>query len=395
MKNKLILFTLAGVNFTHIMFTMILMPLGDLFMEEFGINALQFSHLVSVYAFAAFFSGLVGIFLMDRFNRKTTLLFLFIGFWITAAACGMVVSFEQLLLLRFCSGAFGGVIGALALAIVSDLYSYRERSGALGIIMAGFSAAAAFGIPFGLLLADWFSWRMPFFFIGGIGLLLSLFIFLSFPKIRPATERSVLNFKDNPLRKMLADGNQKMALLVAFVLVLGHFLIIPFIAPYMMRNVGFSMQEISYVYFVGGALTVFSTPLIGRITDRIGPSKALIYFMLISFVPVVVLTNLSESALLWGLVTTSAFFVFGSGRTIAPQTMITASAPPHTRGGFMSLKSSLQQLSIAAASFICGLIVTIGEDGKFINYDLVGYLSIAICMVAIWLALGLKVARGN
>lgn len=395
MKHKLILFTLAGVNFTHIMFTMILMPLGDLFMEEFGINALQFSHLVSVYAFAAFFSGLVGIFLMDRFDRKTTLLFLFIGFWITAAACGLVASYEQLLLLRFCSGAFGGVIGALALAIVSDLYSYRDRSGALGIIMAGFSAAAAFGIPFGLLLADWFSWRMPFFFIGGIGLLLTMFIFLFFPKIPPSTEQFVLNFRNNPLRKILADPNQKMALLVAFVLVLGHFLIIPFIAPYMMRNVGFSMQEISYVYFIGGALTVFSTPLIGRITDRIGPSKALIYFMLLSFVPVVVLTNLSEAGLLWGLLTTSAFFVFGSGRTIAPQTMITASAPPETRGGFMSLKSSLQQLSIAAASFICGLIVTIGDDGRFVHYELVGYLSIVVCLVSIWFALRLRVARGN
>jgi MFS transporter, DHA1 family, inner membrane transport protein len=395
MKHKLILFTLAGVNFTHIMFTMILMPLGDVFMEEFSISALQFSHLVTVYAFAAFLSGFVGIFLMDRFNRKTTLLFLYSGFAVTAFGCGLVQNYEQLLILRCISGAFGGVIGALALSIVSDLFPFRERSSALGILMAGFSAAAALGVPFGLMLADWFNWRLPFFFIGGLGFLLTAFILLTFPGIRPEADSRRMTLWDNPLVHITKDKNQVMALTVAFFLVLGHFIIIPFIAPYMIRNAGFDMQQISYIYLIGGGLTVFSTPAIGNLTDRIGPAKALWLFMSLSFLPVVLLTNLWEVNVVFGLVVTSAFFVLGSGRMIAPQTMITASAPTETRGGFMSLKSSLQQLSIALSSFICGLIVQVSHDGTFVNYDLVGYLSIAICLFAIYLAMKLKVAAGN
>nr|MBS0036803.1 MFS transporter [Saprospiraceae bacterium] len=393
---KLILLILAGVNFTHIMFTMILMPLGDEFMEEFGINALEFSHLVSVYAFAAFFSGFAGIFLIDRFDRKKSLLFLYSGFWIAALACSTVSSYYQLLALRFISGAFGGVIGALALAVVSDLFSFKERSSAIGILMAGFSAAAALGIPFGLILADWYNWRITFVFIGGLGAVITLFIIFLFPAIAPPETTYKLSFLKNPLREILKDRNQVRALGVAFILILGHFLIIPFIAPYMIRNVGFNMQEISYIYLIGGTLTVFSTPIIGRLSDRMGAVRSMVVFMILSFIPVVLLTNMGHSPVVYGLVVTSLFFVLGSGRMIAPQTIITAAAPTETRGGFMSLKSSLQQLSIASASLISGLVVVLEEDsGVFINYDWVGYLSIAICILAVLLARKVKVARGN
>lgn len=394
-KNKLILFTLAGVNFTHIMFTMILMPLGDEFMQEFGINAFQFSHLVSIYAFAAFFSGFAGIFLMDLFDRKKTLLFLYSGFWITAIGCGLVGSYMELLVLRCISGMFGGVIGALALAIVSELYSHRERSSALGVLMAGFSAAAALGVPFGLLLADWFSWRMPFLFIGVLGFFLTVFIVFFFPGIRPKVKHQRQSLFDNTLIKISKSANQLKAQLVAFTIVMGHFLPIPFIAPYMIRNVGFDMQQISYIYLVGGALTVFTTPLIGKISDIVGPAKAMIIFMVLSFIPVVWLTNLGEVHLWIGLLVTSLFFVFGSGRMIAPQTIITSAAPPETRGGFMSLKSALSQLSIAAASFFSGAIVQISDQGTFVNYNIVGYISIGFCLMAIVLAFRLRVARGN
>ena len=387
---------LAGVNFTHIMFTMILMPLGDEFMVEFGIDALQFSHLVTVYALAAFVSGFAGIFLMDLYDRKKSLLFLYSGFWLAVLACSFVRSYEQLLLLRFISGAFGGVIGALALAIVSDLFSFKKRSSALGILMAGFSAAAALGIPFGLILADWYSWRTTFVFISALAAGITVFIVSLFPSIQPPVQNYKLSLLKNPLVDIFKSKNQLLALGLAFTLILGHFLIIPFIAPYMIRNVGFDMQQISYIYLVGGTLTVFSTPLIGKLTDRTGPFRGMILFMGLSFIPVLILTQLGETSLFFGLVVTSLFFVLGSGRMIAPQTIITAAAPPETRGGFMSLKSSLQQLSIAVASFVSGLIVVLDENKEYFeNYDKVGYLSILVCILAIAMAGKVKVARGN
>jgi len=393
---KLVLYVLAGVNFTHIMFTMVLMPLGDELMREFDITAFQFSHLISVYALAAFFSGLAAVFLIDKYNRKTTLLFLFTGFWIAASGCSIVGSYEQLLLFRFIAGAFGGVIGAVALAIVSDLYTFKERGAAIGLLMAGFSAAAALGVPVGLLIADLLSWRATFLFVGIMGVIFTILIWIKFPLLEINKEKHKLKKLYGPLKLIFTSPNQLKALGAAFVLILGHFLIIPFIAPFMIRNVGFDMLEISYLYFAGGLLTVFSTPVIGKITDRIGPLRSTFSFMLFSFIPVVLLTQMPKTSFIYGLLIIILFYVLGSGRMIGPQTIITAAAPPETRGAFMSLKSSLQQLAIAFAGFISGLVVfTDGPDELFVNYNYLGYLSIFICLLALGLIRVIRVAKGN
>ena len=75
--------------------------------------------------------------------------------------------------------------------------------------------------------------------------------------------------------------------------------------------------------------------------------------------------------------------------------MITASVGNENRGSFMSMKSALQQLSIAVASLVSGLVVYIGEDGLYHRYYYLAYISIFFCIVSIWLCSKLKVAVGN
>ena len=79
-NERLLLFTLAAVQFTHIMDFMIMMPLGSSLMRVFAINPEQFSRLVAAYGLAAAVSGFAGGFVLDRFDRKHALLILYSGF---------------------------------------------------------------------------------------------------------------------------------------------------------------------------------------------------------------------------------------------------------------------------------------------------------------------------
>ena len=115
-ERSLILFTLATVNFTHIVDSMLIMPLGDIFIELFDLSASEYSYLVSSYAIAAFGSSLIGVFLLDRFDRKKALIFIYTGFAIGTFLCAFAESYIALLLLRFGTGLFGGMIGALVLS---------------------------------------------------------------------------------------------------------------------------------------------------------------------------------------------------------------------------------------------------------------------------------------
>jgi len=394
MQKRILVLLLSAVKFTHIMDVMIMMPLSDIFMKEFGIKASQFSYLISSYAIGAFFSSLLGVFTLDYFGRRQSLLFVYGGFTISTFFCGWADSYEALLALRFVTGIFGGLIGALALAIVSDLYSFKQRGKAIGILMAAFSAASALGVPFGLYFAAVYTWSFPFYFLAAIGLVLFIWMYFIMPEMMAHTEQEKRSIRQT-VQDIVQDSNQTRALWLGVFLVLGHFLVIPFITPSMVRNVGFEQYQISYIYLAGGILTIVTGPLIGWITDRYGALRTFFVVVVLSFIPVLFITNMGPTAIPVALIVTSLFFVLGSGRMIAPNTMITAAVGPKTRGSFMSVKSALQQLSVAMASLIAGAIVYVNEQGQLDNYYYVGFLSIAFCLLAMWIAPKLKVASGN
>lgn len=395
-RDRLILWGLAGINFTHIMDVMIMMPLGDIFMQEFGIGPDAFSILLSSYAIGAFISSLVGALFLDRFDRKKALLFIYAGFALGTLGCGFAPNYVFLLTIRFITGFFGGMNSALVLSIVSDRFPFERRGKAMGVLMSAFSAAAALGVPFGLYLADLFSWHAPFLFLGLTGMSWWFFLRYAIPTIEDHMAGGVPPFSVKRVVGDIAnDNNQLRALLLGFILIFGHYVIIPFITPYMIRNVGFDQSDVTLIYLLGGVLTVFSSPFIGRLTDRFGALRVFTITLFISFIPVITMTNLPPVPVAVALIVTSAFFVLGSGRMIAPQAMITAAVGPSNRGSFMSMKSALQQLAIAIAAFVSGQIIVESADGILLRYSWVGYLSVAVCLVALYLARQLKVAEGN
>lgn len=396
MKKHTILYILALIQAINIVDSMIIMPLGDIFIELYSINSSQYSLLVSAYALAAACSSIFAMLYLDFFDRKNAILLAFTGFSVGTLLCAFAHSYHQLLGLRFFTGLFGGVLGAIILSIVADLFPFKERGKAMGIVMAAFSAASAVGVPFGLYLADIADWRYPFYILGGVGILLSILIYSYFPNLKGHLDS--IDQERKPIDTVLLlvrDSNQINALVTGMMLVLGHFLIIPFITPYMIRNVGLEQEQIKFVFLVGGIATIFTAPLIGRMTDKYGVMRVLITLMALSIFPVIGITHLGENPIWIALIATTAFFVLGSGRFIPPNTIISAAATPQNRGSFMSMKSALQQLAIALSSAIAGYIVYFDGAGRIINYNYVGYISILICIFAVFLTKRINVAEGN
>jgi predicted MFS family arabinose efflux permease len=375
---------------------MIIMPLGDIFMNTFNITPSEYSLLVSAYAIAAFFSSIIGMLYLDFFNRKKVLLFVYLGFSIGTILCAFSNSYLLLLSMRFITGLFGGIIGALVLSIVSDLYLFKERGKAMGVVMAAFSAASALGVPFGLYLAEKYGWEFPFLALGIGGLGITFLLYLFFPDMTDHLKE--LDSKRKPRQTLLLitqDKNQITALITSMVVVLGHFLIIPFITPYMIRNVGLDQSQIVYIFLFGGIATIFTSRIIGGLVDKLGVMKVFFITLVISIIPTIGITHLGNSTLAIALVFTTLFFVFGSGRMIPPNTIITAAASQENRGSFLSMRSGMAQLAIAFSSFLSGIIVVESPDGSLLNYGLVAYLSIGVCFLGLFLTARIRVAKGN
>src|SRR5690606_21173139 len=87
--------------------------------------------------------------------------------------CAFAPTYAILLITRSLTGAFGGVIGALVLSIVSDAVPLERRARGIGTVMASFGVASVFGVPFGLFMASKFSWHAPFLFLGILSLVIN------------------------------------------------------------------------------------------------------------------------------------------------------------------------------------------------------------------------------
>ncbi len=383
-KEKIVLLLLAALNFTHILDFMIMMPLGNYLMPFFNISPQQFSMLVASYTFSAGISGFLAAFFVDNFDRKRVLLFGYIGFLLGTLFCALAPTFTFLLLARIVAGIFGGLIGAQVLSIVADLVPYERRGMAMGIIMAAFSVASVFGVPFGLYMANMFNWHGPFFFVAGFGTILLPLLIRYLPKME-----SHLTSKEariNPMvliKGVVKDTDQMLALGLTASLMLGHFMIIPFFNPFMEFNMGYSKLQTPMLYMAGGLATLITSPFIGKFADTIGKHKVYIIMAVISIFPVAVLTNLPPMPFYMVLLLSGSWFVFSSGRSIPAQAMVSNVVSPERRGSFMSFNSSVQQIFVGLASVISGLIVVKNPDNSIQNYELTGYLSIFITLLTL------------
>ncbi|MDN4166249.1 MFS transporter [Cytophagales bacterium LB-30] len=384
-KERIILLTLAAINFTHIMDFMIIMPLGDMLMKVFDIGPQQFSFIVASYTISAGVSGFIAAFLIDRFDRKTALIFLYIGFTVGTLACALAPTYVILLVARSLTGVFGGILGALLLAVLADVVPEERRGQGMGFIMAAFSVASVAGVPFGYFLAEKISWHAPFLLLSGFGLVILYMIW----RYIPSLTAHMVSKSDRPgIRKVLHNAfslpNQQRALLFMMLLMLGQFTIIPFIAPYMIRNVGFESNQITYIYLIGGALTIFTSPIIGKLADKYGKLRVFTVFAILNILPLFAITHMPPVHIALALTVTGAFFIISGGRMIPAMAMITSSVKPQNRGSFMSINSSVQQLSAGLASFIAGLIVVQANDGSALqNYQYVGYVAIFATILCI------------
>jgi predicted MFS family arabinose efflux permease len=385
-KEKIVLLLLAALNFTHILDFMIMMPLGNYLMPHFNISSQQFSMLVAAYTFSAGTSGFLAAFFVDKYDRKKVLILAFIGFLIGTLFCAIAPSYIILLISRIVAGIFGGLIGAQVLSIVADLVPYERRGAAIGIIMAAFSVASVFGVPFSLYLANIFNWHGPFFFVAGFGTLLIPLLIKYLPKMDSHIQQDSRQ-KIHPftlLRDIGKDKDQVLALLLSATIMLGHFLIIPFLNPFLEFNKGFSKLQTPMVYMVGGALTLVSSPFMGRIADKIGKHRLFVIMAILAIIPIAIITNLPDIPFYMVLCVTGFWFVVSSGRMIPAQAMISNVVAAERRGSFMSINSSVQQVFVGIASVLAGLIIVKTSSNSLLHYEVTGYISIAITLLSLF-----------
>ena len=261
----------------------------------------------------------------------------------------------------------------------------------MGSLMAAFSVASVLGVPISLYLANLISWHAPFIMVAILGFVLLPLTMKFIPPMRA-------HFTGKDKRKSTAAfvvvfsrKSALIALSLSSLMFFGHFLVVPFLNPYMEFNVGFTKNQIPLIYVVGGTATLFSAPFFGKLSDKKGKLGIFVLCSLLTLPFVYFIANMPAIAFYYVLVATGLWFIVANGRSIAAQAMISNVIEARYRGSFMSINSSLQQLFVGSASFVAGLIVSNDPVTKKIShYSWVGWASVVILSLCIYLGYALK-----
>jgi len=215
------------------------------------------------------------------------------------------------------------------------------------------------------------------------------------PFALPPLNAHVGKSHSHPLRSLVeifSDTNHLNAFALIVMLMIGSFTVFPMLSPYLVRNVGLTEHQLPLVYIAGGALTLFTAPVIGRLADRYG--KLRVYCIIVpgSAVLMLTITHLPPVPVSLAVAIFGALMMCNVGRMIAAWAMITGSVEPRRRGAFLSITSSVQHVASGIGAYLGGVIVTEAADGRIEHYGTVGLFGAACTLSTLWLASRVRIA---
>ncbi|ALL07348.1 MFS transporter [Pedobacter sp. PACM 27299] len=370
---KLVIVLLALLQFTIVLDFMVLAPLGDFLMKSLSITPKGFGLVVSSYAFSAGASGILAAGFADKFDRKKLLLFFYTGFIVGTLCCAMSTTYEMLLGARIITGLFGGVIGAISMTIVTDLFAVHQRGRVMGFVQMAFAASQILGIPIGLYLANIWGWHAAFYMIVLLAIGIALTVLF---KVKPIDKHLAIQSDKNAFLHLwhaVTNPSYQTGFLATAFLSVGGFMLMPFGSAYLINNINISQEELPMVFMFTGLGSIIMMPLIGKLSDKLDKFMIFCAGSLLAVVMILIYTNMTPVPL-WQVVLLNTVLFMGIMSRMIPATTLTMSIPDQQdRGAFMSVNASLQQLAGGIAALCAGLIVTQEtKSSPLQHYDTLG-----------------------
>lgn len=377
---------LALTQFTVVLDFMVMSPLGDMLMKSMDLSTTQFGFAVSGYAFSAGISGLLTAGFADRFDRKKLLLFFYIGFIVGTLFCGLTTTYTMLLAARIFTGVFGGVIGSISMAIVTDLFPIEKRGRVLGFLQMGFGASQVLGIPISLYLANIWGWQSPFLMI--VGLATGIWLLILF-KLQPINKHLEIKNERNAISHLwhtLAQRNYRIGFLATAFLSLGGFMMMPWGSVFAINNLNITQEQLPILFMVSGISSLVIMPLIGKLSDQYDKFKIFAIASLWLIVMVVIYTNLTPVPF-WFILLMNVGFMIGIMSRMVPAVALSSGLPQiQDRGAFMGINASLQQIAGGVAAVVGGMIVVQKDNfSPLEHYDTLGYVIVLLSVISIFL----------
>ena len=354
--DKKIIFLGFSMMLMHMVDFMLIMPLTPYFVKNLHISVALVGTIVGVYTFSAGVSSLVFSRFIDKIPRKNAIFIAVLGLALATGLTSLAWNASSLLLIRVVAGLFGGPVAALATTIISDNIPPAKRGKAMGILMSSFSISSAVAIPISIYIATHTHWRISFYVLSVILVLLALYVKFGF-----TTFKQVVFNHNTPIHSTLLKNRAAIAAFITIAIsTITLFALIPNLANFFVMTRHIPMEDLAYLYLCGGIASIISAFLAGWLTDRIGP-------IIVCVIGSLLVTFAVFSQIIFFIIPVFAFYMTMMGgasfRMASVMTQVSEIPEPSQRGKFMSIQNSIRNFSMAVGASLSGLFLSRASDG--------------------------------
>lgn len=371
------------VQFTNALEYMMVTPLFPLMAERFGQDVTQAGYVASSYTLASVISGLVGFFFLDRLHKKRVMIGCLLMIGILTSIIPLMSHFSLLLVTRFITGLFGGILLAAAMALLLDLIPKEVRGKMIALVLSAFPLVSIAGLPLILWLAETWQWQVAFYLLAGICILSASATLIMIPAVKMPARDPLM-----PAPKLRFNRQILVGAISPGISNIGTFMLVPLLVPIYQVLLQMPAREVPWLFFIGGIGALVGTKLAGRWNH---PHQ--IFYLLLGSTGILLLSVLYLGLMIparWFAYSFSFLLMFATYLRFTGITILCANIPKASeRGGFTALQMACNHL-FASIAFILPAIGFQCREFSLDTFSFVLYLilvSILLLMPCLW---GLK-----
>lgn len=325
---------------------------------DLHVSELALQQTVSVYLLAFAVMSLVHGPLSDALGRKPVIIVGSIIYIAASIGCALSATLATLLVFRALQGLSAGAGVIISRAMVRDVYAQAQAQRTMSHIAMIFGLAPALAPVVGGLLLGAGGWRIVFWFLVGVGLIMLTAVVFFLPETHPAGARTP--FEIRPLLAGLRDvwttsGGRRLALTAMFNN--GAMFVYISSAPLLVGNLlGLGENDfwVLFVPLISGM--VIGSWVAGRLAGRISGARLASVGYLVSLTAGAANTALTlwpAARVLPWVVVPLPFFTFGIALAFPVLTLAMLDLFPHSRGSASSVQNFV---ALSGNALISGLI---------------------------------------
>ena len=365
----------------------------DTYIPAFGaiarsLNAtpVEMQQTLSAYLFGFAFMNLFHGALSDSFGRRPVILGGLILFTLASLGCALSQSVGQLILFRALQGLSTGAGVVVSRAVVRDMFPPSEAQRVMSQITIFFGVAPALAPVIGGLLSETLGWHSVFWFLVGVGVVLTAINLRFLPETLHVQDRQPFQV-GNLMRgygELLSDPRFLLLALASGVPFNGMFLYV-LSAPTFLGDI-LQLKPTQFFWFfilsIGGIMT--GSWVSGRLAGKVRPKNQIMRgFRIMLAVSVLnVIANLLFAPSAWWSLLPISVFAFGWALMVPVVTLLVLDLHPARRG----MASSLQAVVGSTSNGIVAGVVAPLVMHSAIGLALMSFAFMSVGLVAwLWL----------